>query len=148
MGLELQPITFSEACEFVKEHHRHHIAPIGHKFAVGVNDGIKVVGVLIAGRPVARYLDDGYTLEVTRCCTDGTKNACSILYATAWRVARALGYKQLITYTLATEAGGSLRGAGWRLIGRRGGGSWQRKSRPRVDKHPTQTKLLWEAGNG
>ena len=63
----------------------------------------------------------------------------------AWRAAKALGYRRLITYTLNTEPGTSLRGAGWKLIGERGGGSWSVPSRPRVDKHPLQMKLLWEA---
>lgn len=98
--LNLQPITFEEACEFVRRHHRHHVPPQGHKFSIAVNDGEKVVGVIIVGRPVARHLDDGWTLEVTRCCTDGTRNACSMLYGAARRTAWALGYRRLITYTL------------------------------------------------
>lgn len=88
---------------------------------------------------------DGWTAEVTRLCTDGTPNACSHLYAAAWRAARALGWRRLITYTLATEPGDSLRGAGWRLVGEAGGGSWHRENRPRVDKAPTHMKLRWEA---
>lgn len=143
--LEVQPVSFEEACEFIRRHHRHHIPPVGHKFCVGVNDGSRVVGVAIVGRPVARMSDNGWALEVTRCCTDGTPNACSILYATCWRAARALGYKRLITYTLETESGASLRAAGWRQIAATTGGSWCRRSRFRIDKHPTLPKLLWEA---
>nr|WP_197080913.1 XF1762 family protein [Paenibacillus sp. VKM B-2647] len=75
--LELQPITFAEACEFVRQYHRHHPPTLGHKFSIAVADGEKVVGVVTVGRPVARHLDNGRTLEVTRCCTDGTKNAAS-----------------------------------------------------------------------
>jgi len=90
-------------------------------------------------------LDDGWCLEVNRCCTDGARNACSKLYAAAWRAALALGYRRLITYTLAEEGGASLRGAGWRLIGSAGGGTWSRKERPRVDTHPLQVKLCWAA---
>lgn len=145
MALELQPITFAEACEFVRRHHRHHLPPQGHKFSIAVNDGQKVVGVIIVGRPVARHLDDGWTLEVTRCCTDGTKNAASMLYAAAWRAARAMGYKRMITYTLAEEPGTSLRAAGWRVVYQTQGGTWNRPSRPRIDKHPTGQKTLWEA---
>ncbi len=143
--LESQPISFPELAAFIAEHHRHHIPPQGWKFGIAVNDGEKVVGVVAVGRPVARHRDDGWTLEVTRVCTTGTKNACSMLYGLAWKATKALGYKRLITYTLAEEGGASLRGAGWRLIGEAGGGSWCRKSRPRVDQHPTQPKLLWEA---
>lgn len=75
------------------------------------------------------------------------RNACSALYAAAWRVARALGYRRLITYTLPDEGGASLRGAGWRLVGARGGGNWNTPSRPRVDTavHLRGQKLLWEA---
>ena len=145
MGLQLQPITYPEACKFIKQYHRHHLPPQGWKFGVAVNDGEKVVGVITVGRPVARHLDDGWTLEVTRSCTDGTPNANSKLYSAAWRATRALGYKRLITYTLQSEPGTSLRAAGWKLVGKAGGGTWNRKSRPRVDTHPVGQKLLWEA---
>jgi hypothetical protein len=89
-------------------------------------------------------MDDGFTAEVTRCCTDGTRNACSMLYRAAWRAARAMGYRKLITYTLAEEGGASLRASGWRIVGEVTGRSWSCPSRPRVDKHPTQGKLRWE----
>ena len=144
MTLELQPITYREACAFVARHHRHHRPPQGHKFSIAVNDGERVVGVVMVGRPVSRHLDDGYTAEVTRCCTDGTRNAASKLYAAAWRAARAMGYRRLITYTLARETGTSIIAAGWRIVGSAGGGSWNCKSRPRVDTHPTEQKTLWE----
>ena len=147
MALEIVPISFEEACEFIRQHHRHHKPPQGYKFCLAVADGDKIVGVAIVGRPVARHLDDGWTLEVTRTCTDGTKNANSMLYAAAWRAAKAMGYKRLITYTLPEESGTSLRAAGWRCIGEAGGGSWNRKSRPRVDKPPLQVKLRWEIGS-
>jgi hypothetical protein len=146
--LMVQPIDFSEACEFVRQHHRHHRPPSGYKFCVAVNDGARVVGVAIVGRPVARLSDNGWTLEVTRCCTDGTKNACSALYSACWRAARAMGFSKLITYTLREEGGTSLRAAGWRCLGEAGGGSWNRAVRPRADDHPLQTKLRWETGDG
>ena len=145
MTLELQPITYKEACAFIAEHHRHHLPPQGWKFGVAANDGEKVIGVITVGRPVARFLDNGWTLEVTRCCTDGTRNANSFLYSAAWRAAKALGYKRLITYTLPEEGGASLRASNWKLIGEAGGGYWNCQSRPRVDTHPTGQKLLWEA---
>lgn len=143
--LKLQPITFKEACEFICKHHRHHKPPQGWKFGIAVNDGQKVVGVATVGRPVARCLDNGWTLEVTRCCSDGTKNALSILYGAAWRAARAMGYTRLITYTLIEEGGASLKASGWKVVGQTRGGSWSCKSRLRVDKHPLGQKLLWEA---
>jgi hypothetical protein len=145
MSLALQPITFSEACDFVLRFHRHHKPPQGHKFSIACNDGENVVGVVMVGRPVARNFDDGWTLEVTRLCTDDTKNVASMLYQAAWRATKAMGYKRLVTYILQSENGTSLKAAGWKLLGAAGGGSWSCKSRPRVDKHPTEQKLLWEA---
>lgn len=90
--LEIVPMTLREANAFVEQNHRHHGATVGHKFSIGLSDGEKIVGVAIVGRPVSRHLDDGWTLEVNRLCTDGTRNACSMLYAAAWRAARAMGY--------------------------------------------------------
>lgn len=144
MALQLQPITYREACAFIAQHHRHHLPPQGWKFGVAVNDGAQVVGVVTVGRPVARHYDNGYTLEVTRCCTDGTKNAASMLYGAAWRAARALGYKRLITYVLQSEIGTSVKAAGWRVVGEAGGGSWDVPSRPRVQTAPTERKTLWK----
>ena len=145
MTLELQPISYKEACEFIKKYHRHHLPPQGWKFGIAVNDGEKVVGVVTIGRPVARAFDNGWTLEVTRCCTDGTYNCASMLYSAAWRAVRAMGYRRLITYTLKEEPGTSLKAANWKVVGEAGGGSWNRLSRPRVDKAPLGDKMLWEA---
>ncbi len=143
--LSLVPISRAEAHEFVRLHHRHHKPGPGDKFCIAVADDTgEVRGVAIVGRPVARALDDGWTLEVTRLCTDGAKNACSMLYGAAARAAFAMGYKRIGTYTLPEEGGASLRASGWTLVGEAGGGSWSRSSRPRVDKHPTAQKLRWE----
>jgi hypothetical protein len=145
MNLELQPITYKEACDFILENHSHHLPPQGWKFGIAVNDGEKIVGVITIGRPVARHLDNGWTLEVTRCCTDRTKNAASKLYAAAKQAVRAMGYRRLITYTLKSEKGTSLIAAGYKAIWETKGGSWSVKSRPRIDKHPLGQKTLWEA---
>lgn len=143
--LTLQPLNFDEAKRFVELHHSHHRPPVSHKFSIGVNDGEKVVGVIIVGRPVARNSDDGYTAEVTRCCVAGNvKNAASMLYAAAWRAARAMGYKRMVTYTLVEEAGTSIVAAGWKPLYQTRGGSWSREGRPRVDTHPLGQKTLWE----
>lgn len=142
--LELQPIDFDEACKFIAEHHRHHLPPQGWKFGIAVNNGTKIVGVVTVGRPVSRMLDDGWTLEVTRLCTDGTRNASSILYGAASRATFALGYKRIITYILKSETGVSLKASNWKEIGAAGGGSWSRHGRPRIDTHPTEQKTLWE----
>lgn len=145
MRLTAYPMDLAEANAFVAEHHRHHRPVVGHKFSIGAALGEKVVGVVIVGRPVARMRDDGMTLEVTRLATDGTRNSCSFLYGAAARAGFALGYKRIGTYILDSESGSSLKAAGWKLIGTAGGGSWSVPSRPRVDKHPLQSKLLWEA---
>jgi|SRR6476620_4135043 len=143
--LTLQPITWQECCDFIRLHHRHHPPSAGWKFGIAVNDGSKIVGVISVGRPVARQFDDGLTLEVNRCCTDGTKNACSMLYAAAWRAARALGYKRLITYTLTSEPGSSLRALGWKKLHEITGRSWTTPKRFRIDRHVIAARTLWEA---
>ena len=147
MSLAVTPINLDEANAFVEQHHRHHKPVPGAKFCVAVSKDDEVRGVAIVGRPVSRHIDDGWTLEVNRCCTDGTRNACSMLYATAWKAAKAMGYTSLITYTMESEGGASLRGAGWRCVGKattRVGQGWNVRSRPRVDTHPLQQKLKWE----
>jgi len=145
--MEITPIDFAEANAFVATKHRHHKPMVGCKFCLAVSDGGIVVGVAIVGRPVSRHLDNGWTLEVNRCCTDGTKNACSMLYGAAWRAAKALGYKKLITYTLPSEGGVSLRASNWVLLGLAGGGNWNTSSRPRLDTDELLRgqKSLWEA---
>ena len=145
MALRHCHVELDVANGFVAERHRHHKPVVGHKFSLGAELDGALVGVCIVGRPVSRMRDDGETLEVTRLCTDGTRNACSFLYGAAARAAFALGYDRIGTYTLPTEGGASLRAAGWKLIGERGGGSWDRVERPRTDSAPTETKWLWEA---
>jgi len=113
----LVPIKQKAAKDFVRTHHRHHKPPVGSIFQIGCSKNGELCGVIIIGRPVARMLDNGFTAEVTRCCTNGTKNVCSMLYAAAWRAARALGYKRLITYILESEKGTSLKAAGYKLVG-------------------------------
>lgn len=149
MKLRITPVTIVEAKVFIAEHHRHHKPPTSALFAVAVSDERDVVrGVATVGRPSARMIQDGYTAEVTRLCTDGAPNACSMLYSAAWRAARALGYGRLVTYTLPEEGGTSLRAAGWKLVNTTGGNSWSRKERPRVDLHPLQMKMKWQIDSG
>ncbi|WP_208609569.1 XF1762 family protein [Streptomyces atriruber] len=133
MELHIHPMKYKAACAYVDRIHRHHGAPQGHQFSLGVRtgDGL-LVGVAVVGRPVSKHLDNGLTVEVTRLATDGTPNACSALYAAAWRTARSAGYRRAITYTQDGESGASLRAAGWRkaaeLPARPG---WDAPSRPR-----------------
>ena len=144
--LRVVPITLREANAYIAENHRHHGETRGCILVAAVADEHdEVRGVAIAGRPVARLLQDGYTAEVTRLCTDGAPNACSMLYRALWRACRAVGYLRLVTYTLPQEGGTSLRAAGFELVGEAGGGTWNRANgRPRVDLHPLQEKLRWE----
>lgn len=144
--LRIVPSTLHEANAFVAEHHRHHPRVRGCRFAIAVLDeGGAVRGIAIVGRPKARMLQDRYTAEVTRVCTDGCPNACSALYGAAARICRAMGFRRVLTYILEDEAGTSLKAAGWTFKYLTDGGSWDRSSRPRQDNHPTARKQLWEA---
>ena len=132
--LEATPLTQKQANAFVDALHRHHKPQWGDKYRIGASVDGKLIGVVQVGRPVSRVLDDGETVEVTRLCTDGTKNACTFLYSAAARVARELGYKKIITYILDTEPGTSLRAAGWvKETDAAGGQGWNCPSRPRAD---------------
>ncbi len=145
------PLERKEANEFVDNLHRHHSHAVGDKYRIGCSLDGKLVGVVQVGRPVARNLDDGKTLEVIRLCTDGTKDACSFLYSRAARVAKELGYKRIITYILESEPGTSLLASGWKQTGVTSGGEWTRPSRPRTTKAPTVPKKRFEKsleGNG
>lgn len=144
MNLELQPLMWRSACAMVRTLHRHHPPSRGWLFGIAARLGDTVVGVICVGRPVAKAYQDGWTCEATRCATDGTRNANSKLYAAAWRAARAMGYRRLITYNLPSESGASLRAAGYRVVHQTRGGSWDRPSRPRIDKATTEPKCLWE----
>ena len=118
--LEIVPVTFRQACAFVNEHHRHNVAPRGHKFSIGLQRDGELVGVVMVGRPVARHFDDGRTAEVNRTCViDGVPNANSMLYGAAWRAAKGMGYQRMVTYTQADESGISLHAAGWVRVGDR-----------------------------
>nr|WP_325297132.1 XF1762 family protein [uncultured Dysosmobacter sp.] len=152
--LEIRPITLRDANSFVAQHHRHNQPTNGHKWSIACYDGDRLCGVAIAGQPIARKLDDGLTIEIRRVCTDGTYNACSILYGACARVARDMGYKRVITYTLASEGGSSLRASGFVNCGETGGTSWDTPSRPREveqitlfgveRKYPAEKKVRWE----
>ncbi|MBU5670266.1 XF1762 family protein [Paenibacillus brevis] len=149
MKYDLVPLEQREAKAFIDKHHRHNVAPIADKYRIGLALNDELVGVVMVGRPIARHNDNGSTLEVIRCCVlDGHKNACSKLYAAAWRVARNLGYSRLITYTLISEPGTSLKAAGWRVIGQTQARpkGWDTPSRRRkmAERYPTEQKTIWE----
>ena len=150
--LHLVPITQTDAYAYIRRYHRHLSANAMRRadralFAVAVADDADTIrGVAVVGRPKARMLQDAWTAEVTRVATDGARNACSMLYGACWRAARALGWRRLVTYNRpgAGETGASLRGAGFRVVGETTAQSWDRPSRPRVDREPLQGKLRWE----
>jgi hypothetical protein len=148
VGLHLTPVRFRDAAAFVAMWHRHNVPPIGCKFCIGVADDHGILrGVAIVGRPVARMYDNGQTLEVNRTATDGSANANSMLYAAAWRAAKALGYTRLVTYTQAGESGASLRAAGWAVVAQRPARpGWDVPSRPRTPNGSENIpRTLWEA---
>lgn len=150
---EIRPISLKEANRFIVENHRHHDKVQGHKFSEGLYVDGELVGVACVGRPVARHLDDGLTVEVTRLCTNGYRNACSALYGRCARIAKEMGYNRIITYILEEESGVSLKASGWKYDGVAGGGDWTRKARKRetientlfgeVKKYPTAQKQRW-----
>ena len=148
--MRIVPVTQMAARAFVDRHHRHCRPPRGDVIRCGVVDEKgELRGVAMAGRPVARLLDDGVTLEVTRVATDGAQNACSALYGAIRRAAKALGYTRLVTYTLQSEGGASLRGAGWKVIAERKPrkeDGWQNRPGRKWQTVVGQAKLLWEAG--
>lgn len=150
MSLSLVPMTLGQANAYVFAHHRHNRPVVGHRFSIGCVEDGDLVGVAIVGRPVARMLDDGTTAEVVRVCAreDGPKGVCSMLYAACWRAWRAMGGTRLVTYTLASESGASLRGAGWRTVAEVSVRSkpWHGPDRQREFQDVyAQPKLRWEA---
>ena len=150
MELKALPLELKEANEYVDNLHRHHLSVHRDKFRVGATKDGKLVGVVQVGRPVARMLDDGRTLEVVRLCTDGTKDVCSFLYSKAARIAKELGYSRIITYILESEDGTSLKACGWKLDGTTNGGAWDRPRRRRNTSAPTcpKKRYIKELGNG
>lgn len=141
--LRAVPIERRDANDFVDRMHRHHCASVGDKYRIGVAKDGRLCGVIQVGRPVARGLDDGSTVEALRCCTDGTYNACSFLYGAAARIAKEMGYKKIVTYILASESGASLKAAGYHKEADVKGKSWSCPSRPRSTKSPECDKERW-----
>ena len=140
--MEIRPITFRQASDYINQYHRHHRATVGCKFCVGLYDNDKLIGCAVCGRPVSRYLDDGITCEINRLCTDGTYNACSMLYGACCRVAKAMGYKVIITYILQTEPGTSLKASNFIRDGEAGGEIWT-GNRRRDNGVPREKKIRW-----
>lgn len=143
--LKIRPISLKDANDFVELQHRHHRKATGHKFSIAVYDGETLHGVAIVGRPLSRFLDNGKTLEVLRLCTDGCKNACSILYSRCARISKDMGYEKIITYILDEEDGTSLKASGWSLEQDNvGGGDWTNCSRRKEERMYQQLSFISE----
>lgn len=141
--MKIVPINLKIANAFVSEHHRHHKKCVGCKFCIGLqNENSELIGVAICGRPVSRYYDNGLTLEINRLCTLGERNACSMLYGACIRTAKAMGYHKVITYTLASEPGASLRASNFEYDGVAGGKMWT-GDRKRDNGVPQEMKQRW-----
>ena len=144
MNYYFRPISLKLANEFVLANHRHNKPVAGHKFSIGLFDNDKLIGVAICGRPVARMADDGLTLEVLRVCTDGTRNANSMLYSRVKKIAQVMGYKKVLTYTLTEESGSSLRAVGAQKDGIVKPREWSREKRKReTQKVYGKEKVRW-----
>ena len=141
--MKIVHVELDEANDIVLRLHRHHKKVLSHRFSIGVEMGGQLIGCVIIGRPVARRTDQRMTLEVTRLVTDGTANACSLLYSAAARAGKELGYKRIQTFILKSEPGTSLKAAGWKYDGETTGRSWSVPSREREDKHPIGIKTRW-----
>lgn len=127
--MRIVPLELRALNDLVSRLHRHHKPVRGHRFSIGAEHDGKLVGGASIGRPTARMTNQREVLEVTRLVTDGTKNACSALYAAAARVGKELGYKRIQTFILESETGISLKAAGWKLDGKSAGGDWTRASK-------------------
>ena len=149
-GLRLEAVSFADAKDFIRAHHRHCAPPVGWRYGAAVLNGREMAGLMTAGRPVAAALDRQGCIEINRVCVkDSTprvlvENACSMLYGYACRQAFKRGYQRVVTYTLTGEAGVSLRAAGFVPVAQTQDGSWDRASRPRIDRSPTIRKIRWE----
>ena len=144
MNYYFRPISLKQANEFVSNHHRHNKPVAGHKFSIGLFDDERLISVAICGRPVARMADDGLTLEILRVCTDGTRNANSMLYSRVKKIAQVMGYRKVLTYTLAEESGSSLRAVGAQKDGIVKPREWSRKKRKRETQNIyKKEKIRW-----
>lgn len=141
--MNIRPITFRLASDFINQHHRHHKATVGCKFCIGLFDGQNMVGCAVCGRPVSRELDNGLTCEINRLCTDGTKNACSMLYGACCRIAKEMGYERIITYILESENGASLKASNFICEGVAGAKKWRGKRVNPDQEVPHEMKTRW-----
>lgn len=140
--MTIVPVTFRYAQQFCKDYHRHNPNVVGCKFAIGCKGENGICGVAICGRPISRRYDDGFTLEINRVVTNGAPNACSMLYGACCRIGKAMGYKRIVTYTLCSEPGTSLKASNFVCEGEAGGTEWTGKRGTGKDV-PHEKKIRW-----
>ncbi len=146
------PCSLREANDFVVSFHRHNrrTARNGGKFALGVAEANELVAMAIVGNPISATFMDGFTAEVLRTCSkpDAPRNCNSFMYGACWKAWRSFGGRRLVTYTLETESGASLRGAGWRIVGevRPTEDGWRKNDHLTRQWQPVmgQKKFRWE----
>ena len=154
MNFTVIPLSLKEANEFVIKHHRHNKKCLTHKFSIGAEYKEEIIGVAMCGKPIARRLDERYTLEVYRVCIKDPppKNACSFLYGRCWRIWQSMGGKKILTYTLAEESGSSMKGVGWKKVSKtkpcKVGKGWTTRKNRVWQPVNSQLKFRWEQING
>lgn len=141
--MKIIPITLKVANEFVLRYHRHNKSVVGSRFAIGLTRDCELVGVAICDRPISRHLDNGLTLEVYRVCTDGTKNATSMLYSRCKRIGQLMGYEKIITYTLQSESGSSLKAIGAQIEKNIEGRQWNDSEKVKRTKQAVSEEMKY-----
>ena len=141
--MKIVPLTLAEANRLIAQLHRHHKPVQGHRFGIGLNENGVLIGAATIGRPVGREVPQYTVAEVTRLVTDGTPNACSMLYGAAAKAAKAMGFWWIQTYILEDEPGTSLKAAGWQFAGMTGASHRWTNRIGRRDDQPVAPKQKW-----
>lgn len=84
MTIKLTPITNADALKYFKKYSDYR-GPFA--FAICAMEGQKMHGVIALNM-------DGKTFALGHIWTDGNAHIGSLLYGAAWRVAKAMGYKE------------------------------------------------------
>jgi hypothetical protein len=143
----IAPIPLSVANDFVKKYHRHNDERKIHKFSLGLykksEDKDILIGVAICGSPTGISYNGKSFLEVYRVCVTEANNSCSMLYGRCTRIAKELGYEKLITYTLKTEPGTTVKASGFELeTDEAGGKKWTGKRAKEREKKRNEAGIV------
>ena len=149
MNFTVVPLTLRFANLFITQHHRHNKRVVGCKFCIGAEYNKELVGVAVVGRPITMTLDDMFTVEVLRCCVldKAPKNTCSFLYGRSWRIWQQMGGKKIITYTLESEKGTSLKAVGWDNVAKTKKSTWHKRPNREWQDVYSELKYRWEKKN-